>query len=715
MAVMLWQIHAAAKDLGPWSLQYRIPALTAYQYLAEPEEDIRQVLDEESRLSQLKTRIYAVGISTDISPSVCGQWDSIAGAGYVWRTGIHADKALSLNLLLENFHLEKGEHLYVYNEAQTVLFSFDTLNNHPKRVLPVASVEGNTLVVEWNIPSRAEACPFVISNTGYGFRDAAHPGKLVPQASGNCNIDVNCKTGNHWQQEKRAVVLLQTLQGNGNWQYCTGVLLNQTGTEKKPYILTAGHCVSTDQMAANTVFRFEYEKITCESTVTPPVTNLSGAQLLAFKKELDFALLELSADIPETYHPYYAGWNVTGNIPSSGVCIHHPSGDVKKISVEKDPLSSATYNDGTLHCDSHAHWLVQRWDEGVTEDGSSGSPLFDDRHLVVGTLTGGDARCKYVVNDYYAKISQQWNKYNADTVSLKKWLDPGNTGVTALHGYDPATQFSGVCDTLSHVGRSEPKTVIESDEWGVITGHSDKYRTEFAERFGNDTVATVIGVEANIARVHSTGSQVRFSVWTGDQYPETEIWGKDVFLSKEYGDFPLRIYTDRALKIPGNFFVGYAIGYATVDTFAVYQSIRRPYEGISAMYTGSGGTWNLLSEATPPIYSSLAVKALGKFGQTQEVSNMHFPDRKSKELEMIVHPGNEIFAYFEDPNNNVVIECFDTSGKRMSINETGRHLVMRDGSIYLQIEINAGHLPHGIYILRVQDQNKAHAGKFVKR
>ena len=41
---------------------------------------------------------------------------------------------------------------------------------------------------------------------------------------------------------------------------------------------------------------------------------------------------------------FYSGWNHGNTIPSTGVCIHHPSGDVKKISFD-DLVSSMVEND----------------------------------------------------------------------------------------------------------------------------------------------------------------------------------------------------------------------------------------------------------------------------------------------------------------------------------------------------------------------------------
>jgi hypothetical protein len=467
-------------------------------------------------------------------------------------------------------------------------------------------------------------------------------------------------------------------------------------------------------MAEQSVFTFEYENITCGSSmVSGTPKTISGARLIAYKKELDFALLELTTDIPADFNPYYAGWTLSSQNPISGTGIHHPSGDVKKICVDKDPLESDTYEDPSLKCDNNAHWLVKKWEEGVTEGGSSGSPLFDANHLLVGTLTGGEANCRNPVNDKYSKFSRQWNSYPTDSTNLKKWLDPDNKWPDMLHGYDPLTGFEELCDTKSHIGHTEETTVVNSTVWGMMTGHNDKEWTAFAERFKNDTIASIIGIEANISQVYSRGSRVRFSVWTGNDYPLTEQWGENFVLTKEYQNFPFQIYFDRILELPDDYYVGYSIRYDdVVDTFVVRQSVRRPYEGISSLYVRDGYTWKALSEDTPPTYASLAVRGIGKFGREQNTAPA---DSHYKALRIVSQPTNDLlFAYIENPDGAVKIECFDTSGKLMQISEAGRHYVMPDNHVYLQVEVNTGHLPSGMYLLRMSDRKQVYTGKFIR-
>ena len=115
--------------------------------------------------------------------------------------------------------------------------------------------------------------------------------------------------------------------------------------------------------------------------------------------------------------------------------IHHPAGDIKKVSRENDPLISTTFGS----CPANSHWGVTGWDEGVTEGGSSGSPLFDQNHRIVGQLHGGASACGAAsLSDEYGKMSYSWNPQNSDSTNqLKYWLDPHQSNASFVNGYDP--------------------------------------------------------------------------------------------------------------------------------------------------------------------------------------------------------------------------------------------------------------------------------------
>ena len=132
----------------------------------------------------------------------------------------------------------------------------------------------------------------------------------------------------------------------------------------------------------------------------------------------------------QNWNCYYAGWDATdATTVTEATGIHHPSGDVKKICRE---------NNAPFHSNAGgaAVWYINAWEEGVTEPGSSGSPLFDQNHRIIGQLYGGAAACSGTNNngsyDYYGRLGVSWNN------GIDAYLAPNSCGsATTNDGWDP--------------------------------------------------------------------------------------------------------------------------------------------------------------------------------------------------------------------------------------------------------------------------------------
>ena len=709
--------NSYAQNVGAWSLQFQLSKLTEIVKFPEPIEKIEQLLKEErNNQSFLKAFFYAASIETFLNPATSGQWDTIPAKGYVWRLGIHSENAQSLNLFIENYSLHPGMALYVHG-GNTTAGPFDYRDNINGGVLPVHSLPGDMIIVEWNIPLQAlQYNNFTITSVGYGFRDV---GRITRLSSADCNIDVACKTGNHWQRESRSVVHLHiNIPGVGSRQ-CTGILINQAveTNRKKPYILTAHHCISTNDHARGTTVTFGYEKPFCDEPTINRPAGLRGANLIATKEELDFTLLELHYSIPDSYRPFYAGWTTSGAVPQGVVGIHHPQGDVKKIAVSNTSLATGTFNDPetNLYCNNNAHWIVRRWDDGVTEKGSSGSPIFDMEHRIVGTLSGGAATCSRPQNDYYSKFSEQWNYYNKAEESLKMWLDPDNTGVTSLLGYDPISGLEGNFDVLGNISDNTTKRLAKSQEWGYLSGQNDRGWISFAEKIKNEGVANIIGIEVQVAKASETGVNVQFTIWHGTDYPVTPLETKNMVVTADYNDFPMHVFFNRMVEISGDFFIGYSLDYnSPLDTFAVYHSTSHPVSSASTMFVEeSNGLWQATENYEPPIFASLGVKAMGIFSRHEPLPPHRPPVHK--ELKIIYQMGNDkLRVYiddFEELTASLTVEFYDAAGRLVlpSID------VPKERMNWLGYEeINISNLPPGMYLIQAFNRNNKWAGRFVK-
>ena len=167
----------------------------------------------------------------------------------------------------------------------------------------------------------------------------------------------------------------------------------------------------------------------------------NGATLLASNSRSDFTLVSLDNLTPvlsNDWDLYFAGWDRSDNAPSQSTGIHHPRGDVKKICRDNNAATKNTINfNGNANAKM---WRIADWDIGVTEPGSSGSPLFDQNQRIIGQLCCGAAACNGTDDndlfDHYGRLGISWNGANASK-RLSDWLDPGNTGAMTLNGKEP--------------------------------------------------------------------------------------------------------------------------------------------------------------------------------------------------------------------------------------------------------------------------------------
>ncbi|MFW5872706.1 MAG: trypsin-like serine peptidase, partial [bacterium] len=445
--------------------------------------------------NKMKPFQFAIPVRLDFTPNNSGIWDTLKTGEKIWRLSLESPGAYSLNVIFGEYMLNDGAHLYIYNaEKNVVRGAFTGLSNKSPGILPVSPVPGDKLIVELNIPPGLEE---------YGalrLTQVAHDYKNIFKIMGNksdqveagaCNINIACPPGDPWQNEKRAVCRMII---NG-FETCSGTLVNNTSFNANPYILTANHCINSSSRASKTIFYFNYESKDCNNGEGNLNNSISGSSLLATKYSLDFSLVQLSSKIPQSFRPYFAGWNAKDSpIPTSTVTIHHPQGDVKKITIDTDApaISSYPYDPGL---DKDAFLRIFDWEAGTTEGGSSGAALFDQNHRVIGGLTGGDADCINPINDYFFRFNTAWDKYNIfESTYLETWLDPINTGLLVLDGFDPYSQVAPNCELVGNIDTEEEILLYNHEgTWGYWTGHNSDSITTYAEKFIKKETDTISG------------------------------------------------------------------------------------------------------------------------------------------------------------------------------------------------------------------------------
>jgi len=390
--------------------------------------DVEQYLVEDSIDQTLGGIPFRFGaeLEVDLGLENAGEWTTLSGGDRIWRLKVSSDGAYSINLIFDSYRLPHGAELYIYNQDRsTILGAFTELNNKDHGKFGTTPVPGDNLILEYYEPAEVEfAGELHLATVVHAYRNLFGKDSQGFGGSGSCNININCPEGADWQDDKKAVAMILTQGGN---RICTGTLINNVNQDLTPYFLTANHCLGGEE---TWVFMFHYESPSCSDIDGPTSYTLSGSTLLANTSYSDFALLLLDEEPPSEWDLYWAGWNNEDSPSPQSVAIHHPSGDIKKISFDYDPVTSANY----LSSSGTTHWRIGSWDEGTTEGGSSGSPLFDDDHRIVGQLHGGYASCTSLTPDWYGKFSKSWDYGSSASTRLQDWLDPENTGVVYLDG-----------------------------------------------------------------------------------------------------------------------------------------------------------------------------------------------------------------------------------------------------------------------------------------
>ena len=417
----------------------KIPLLTF-----DKPTDIQELLNQEV----IKGQMFNFGkfVLCDISSSEHGLWTEVDG-GKVWTLAIEAKNAKGISLYYDDFWIPSSGELYIYNPMQTQKIGpFTSKHNHSSGLFATEVIHGEILVLEYFQPEyENNDLKLSINRFAYAYRDISGGQLNGYNSSDECQVNANCSEGNTWENQKMSTCRIQI--GSGwNVGLCSGALINNTLNNCTPYVISADHCFSGGDISVNglnqSIFYFNYRSVACNNSVPNNTYSVTGCTKKANSGgegnvgDPDFFLVELNS-YPD-FNPFFSGWN-RSNIPAtSGVSIHHPSGDIMKISTYTNTLSSASGlgfgNDNTTHW--RVFWSETPNGHGVTEGGSSGSPIFNQNGLLTGVLTGGSSFCTATnQSDIYGKIWHAWDQVgNSNNQQLKPWLDPANTNAVTLNG-----------------------------------------------------------------------------------------------------------------------------------------------------------------------------------------------------------------------------------------------------------------------------------------
>jgi V8-like Glu-specific endopeptidase len=402
---------AAQRDMHQW-LTEMLPAGTSEQRFTtklSPDEAAGLQRSIEEREDPLK-----VGVVKDVHRTVTfanvkglpqdpiavdgGMLRATDDGGFVWATTLRSEGAVGIRVHFAGVDLPASADLYIMNSAGQAFGPY--LRQGPDHTGDFWSntVAGDsaTIVLKHHGPDGAAE----LSRSGFRIAELGHVGPGFPgfptastesfcSFNASCILNASCGTTNAAANPaKSAVALMQWIAGAFIYT-CTGGLIADTDANTQiPYFLTANHCLSSNNTAANLETYFQFS-LACGSTNCPSQTNPGGIQRLgatvkASGSSGDYTLLQLNQTPPAG--SVFLGWNNTAVANSNNTPLYrisHPAWAPQSYSAHHVDTGAPTCQGWP-----RGERIYSRDDAGATEGGSSGSPVVNGSSQIVGQLSG---------------------------------------------------------------------------------------------------------------------------------------------------------------------------------------------------------------------------------------------------------------------------------------------------------------------------------------
>jgi hypothetical protein len=377
-------------------------------------------------------RDFATEVAINSSAMASTNWTVLPDASRICSIEVSSASAVGLRVHLQGISLPEGARLVAYSPDQPTpgtAITAATLNGEPEAW--TETILGEKVVVECQLQPEVDPATvrFSVAGVSHLFQLPGVASSAVVVPNTPCENDVTCYPA--WANVANGVARMGFVE-NGNSYLCTGCLLNTVPATYTPYFLTASHCILNQTVASTLELWWFYQTSSCNGA-PPSLAQVShtsgGADFLAIFGPNDFTFLRLRQVPPAGAQ--YLGWSVSA--PSAGAAVsivHHPGGNPKKISL------------GTVANTETYFWDI-RWNSGVTEQGSSGSPLFNSNLQVIGQLYGGNSSC---VNP---SGIDQFGRFDLTYPYIAQWLQPivskvidvsGNLGFGSVQAMQTATR-----------------------------------------------------------------------------------------------------------------------------------------------------------------------------------------------------------------------------------------------------------------------------------
>lgn len=580
----------AARTIRPFTAK---TVINEYKLTAPDITSLQRIEQEEEAKEGDKGFKFAHAIDVNINPLKYGKW-SVDGAYTSWTTKFVARGATCLSINFSKFNLPANTEIYISNGDRTMVTGPITdRENNAAGVWGSSVYKGSELLIEIKLPvSSKDRLVLETQSIAYGYKEVFREKEFGD--AGGCNINVLCPLGTGWEGERNAASIV--LNANST-RFCSGSLVANACYNNIPYYLTANHCFS-DGDFANWRFLFQYWSPQCTPNQNGSTSVLyNGAQLRANNATSDFRLLQLNQTPPANSGLHYAGWSRNTGSITSLTGIHHPSGDVMKISQ----VNAAPFKSAYLGGSGSTHWEMN-WGStanGITEGGSSGSPLFDQNHRIIGQLHGGWSSCTSGdLRDWYGAFDVSWTGGGTNATRLSNWLDPSNSGATTVN----TTNVNALPAPNATISISGPDVLCSGSATYTVTNVPPGTTVQWSASPGFYVLISPIGngAQATVTRV-GNGNTTIYASLLGNCYTTAS---KTISVSIPYAGFdivpyipypegcyePWAFYFLRAQLLYGSGYTEFEWGYT--DPFGV-DNIIQSNSDIGMFIFSSSGTYEL--------------------------------------------------------------------------------------------------------------------------
>lgn len=319
-----------------------------------------------------------------------------ATGAFVWGTSAAVEGAAALRLELADVDLPAGTRFWVYGlggEAR----SFDMRLLRSDRTLVSPVIDGDRIYLEVELPQGllAEGQGFSMRRLHELVAGQSTLEPLAPEADYCLQVGECFDSGDFPAIEIARHSAIQYIYTDGGTYVCSATLLNDADPSTlHPWMLTAHHCVPSQDVALTMDTRFSYRRAACGSSTYSFVFGPFGADLAVTSVQTDMTLVRAIDPSEMPSGVVYAGW--TNVRPADGTVLHrisHPANGA--LTGVYTQMYSTHQIDDTPAIDCFgvgaplADFLYTLNLDGTgISGGSSGSAIMRADGLVVGQLFG---------------------------------------------------------------------------------------------------------------------------------------------------------------------------------------------------------------------------------------------------------------------------------------------------------------------------------------